>query len=919
VSDTTASSPGNRLDEAIAAYYLHIEQKIPFDREAFLAQYPEHYADLASFVDGIKAIEEIAHPTPNSNPTPREEAGQESEEARSVSNEYELLEELGRGGMGVVYKARQRKLNRLVAVKMILAGEFASPTDVQRFHREAEAVAGLDHPGIVPIYETGSHRGRHFFSMKLMEGGTLASRRTEYRHPRAAAAVVRTVALAVHHAHKHGILHRDLKPANILLDSDSNPHVTDFGLARPIGGGSDLTRSGAAVGTPNYMAPEQASGAARRVSTAADVYSLGAILYEVLTGAPPFQGESPYETVRLVTESEPAPPRSRNPAVPRDLNTICLKCLSKDPGKRYAGADALADDLGRWLTGEPIRARPVGRIERVYRWCRRNPAPALLSVALAVSIVAGLTIAGVQWQRAEGEAAVARAERDRANTERDAAQRERDTATRERQRAQAHLGRALEAIDFIGRQVGSVLLADVPRADKARREMIEFATRFIESFPESERNDPGVRRDKAMAYLRAGQFRVRLGESAAAIDALRKAIDLFDVLHRESPLDPTVAKGLIESWYKLAQTLADSGKESESGPAPVGNKAAWKEAEQALARAEELFRQTDPTIHTASEHELARAGLLEGRLGLSPRTGKFAEGEAAGQEAQAIYEQLLQESPGDHQLLSRLARLQGLRGWNLKAARRNKEARPLYESSLAHFASLLREAPNDPGLRAEAATARRNYAVFLRTTRDHAAARAEYQAAQQVLARLVDDFPDVPYYRSEWAESVYGEALVALNTGQLPKARPLLDRAVKLQREAFAAARDRADLRRRLVNVLMTAALAAIDDPDTDHAGAVNLLAELRPLAETGMDFSLAGQMLIACIRLVDPDQKLSADAKKKAVERYTAEFIALVQRARDMNHKEWVALLDNPGVREIPPHPDLTRLLEARKAAPAQ
>jgi eukaryotic-like serine/threonine-protein kinase len=308
--------------------------------------------------------------------------------------DYKIVRELARGGMGVVFQARQMSLNRPVALKMILAGQLADDTDIKRFYTEAEAAANLDHPGIVPIFEVGQHEGQHYFSMGFVEGQSLAQKIADGPIPPVeAAALMVKVAEAIDYAHLHGVIHRDLKPANILLDQNGYPRVTDFGLARKLQADSGLTGSGQIMGTPSYMPPEQAGGRRDEVGPAADVYSLGATLYALVTGRPPFQAATAMDTVLQVLSEEPVPPRRLNPAVTRDLETICLKCLAKEPTRRYATAGELAADLRRWQGNEPIMARPVGTFERTWSWCRRNPLVASLIATVAASLIAGTMIA----------------------------------------------------------------------------------------------------------------------------------------------------------------------------------------------------------------------------------------------------------------------------------------------------------------------------------------------------------------------------------------------------------------------------------------------------------------------------------------------------------------------------------------------
>src|SRR5881275_3321690 len=319
-------------------------------------------------------------------------------------DDYELLQEIGRGGQGVVYRARQKSLNRIVALKVIGLAHWATEAHVKRFRLEAEAAASLNHPCIVPIYEVGERGGACYFSMGLVDGGQLdAVTKGEPIPIRHAAELIAKLARTVSYAHEHGILHRDIKPGNVLLDAKGEPHLTDFGLARLVETESTVTHTMEVLGTPSYMAPEQAVGNNAGVTSTTDIYGLGAVLYHLLTEHPPFAAGTTYETVRLVLDTEPRQPRLLNPKVDRELATICLKCLDKDPKRRYASALALAEDLERWLKHEPIRARRTGLVTRGRKWVRRNPSIAVMAAMLLVLAVP----LGVMIWRTESERSTA--------------------------------------------------------------------------------------------------------------------------------------------------------------------------------------------------------------------------------------------------------------------------------------------------------------------------------------------------------------------------------------------------------------------------------------------------------------------------------------------------------------------------------
>jgi serine/threonine-protein kinase len=421
-NDRNLFASDDRLHRVLAEYLLAIDAGESPNRDELSARHPDLADELADYFAGHDRLDELAEPLRNAvRAAPGSTAPSDQEtmnyhplvddpqrERHNLFGDYELFAEVARGGMGVVYKARQVSLNRIVAVKMILSGRLAGEDDVRRFRAEAEAAANLRHANIVAIHEVGAVRGQHYFSMEFVDGRSLAQMvRESPLSANQAAGYMRTVAEAIHYAHTQGILHRDLKPSNVLVDQDDQPRITDFGLAKRFNVGSETTFSGAVVGTASYMPPEQAAGRGAEVGPASDVYSLGAMLYELVTGRPPFRAETPLETLRQVRDCLPASPRVLNPKLPLDLETICLKCLAKEPRQRYASAGELADELGRFVAGEPIHARPVGPLGRVARWAARHPILAgLLSTAAVLLLIvttAAISVAHTLEARLGGE------------------------------------------------------------------------------------------------------------------------------------------------------------------------------------------------------------------------------------------------------------------------------------------------------------------------------------------------------------------------------------------------------------------------------------------------------------------------------------------------------------------------------------
>jgi WD40 repeat protein len=474
----SSSEREQRFEEVVAAYLEDVEVGRAEDLEQFLTRHADLADEIAAFFARQEQVARLAAPLralaagstlagapPGRDISPEDNPGG-LQPLLGQMGDFEIVRELGRGGMGVVYRARHRMLNRTVALKMMLAGAHASEADRARFHSEATVVARLNHPNVVQIHEVGEHDGVPYLALEFCAGGSLKEKLGgSPLAPPEAARLVAALARAVSAAHDKGVVHRDLKPANVLLTADGTPKITDFGLAKDTGA-DGRTASGAVVGTPSYMAPEQAAAQRGKVGPAADVYALGAILYECLTGRPPFKGPNPLDTIRQVTHDEPVSPTRLQPGLPRDLETVCLKCLHKEPSRRYPSASELAEDLGRFVRGEPVRARPVGALGRSWRWCRRNPAVAGLLVAVLVVLVGGASVASVFALLAERRATAEEKARQRAEKAETVAVRRAEEEAMARKEAEAQWNRA-EGLVYAGQLALAQAAWQENRADLA--------------------------------------------------------------------------------------------------------------------------------------------------------------------------------------------------------------------------------------------------------------------------------------------------------------------------------------------------------------------------------------------------------------------------------------------------------------------
>jgi tetratricopeptide (TPR) repeat protein/tRNA A-37 threonylcarbamoyl transferase component Bud32 len=719
---------------------------------------------------------------------------------------YEVMGELGRGGMGVVYEARHQALGRHVALKMLRYdddGEVAR----SRFRREAEAVARLQHPNVVQIFEVGEHERRPYLALEFVEGGSLAQRIAGRPEPtRAAALLVAVLARAIDHAHKQGIVHRDLKPANVLLTRDGTPKITDFGLARHLDSSVDQTKSGTIVGTASYMAPEQASGKANQAGPAADVYALGAILYELLTGRPPFQAETPMAIVLQVLHVEPVPPRRLQPGIPRDLETICLKCLQKDARKRYASAQDLAEDLQRFLGGTPIQARPTPSWERAWKWARREPKAAVLG-----ALVVGVTIAafaGITWQlqRTEEQRQNAETQGQNAETQRLAAETARGKAV-ELARSEAE---AKQEAEQNARAAVRNAAEAVAQRDEARKVVDKFCTQVSESPEMKAKATEGLR--TKLLETAADFYRRRadqegndlLGRTKRA-EALHRLADIYKHTERVQEAE-TVYREVLVVWQQLAAAQPHNSK-YRNNIASVYNGLGllWSSRDQldkALENyrlAEEVFLKLVADYPDDLENHLNLATVRRNLGNLYERTGRTREAEASQRDAVKVLRKIVANKPEVPLYRFHLATAYYDLGSVYQATSRAKQAEQSYRDAVAEVKRLVTEKPEAHEYRHHLAASYHSLGLLYQDAGQTKQAEQAYLQARAESVKLAGGYPAIVKYQEGLATAEY--TLGKLYADKQPRAaEEYYKRALTIRQRLTAAHPDRPSFQNRLAS-----------------------------------------------------------------------------------------------------------------------
>lgn len=776
-------------------------------------------------------------------------------EDTSLFDRYEILGELARGGMGVVYKARQVGLDRVVALKMIRSGDRAEPADIDRFQIEAQAAAQLQHPHIVAVYDVGLHDSQPFFTMELVDGTSLATLLQESPPTaRQAAEIMRTVARAIEFAHEHQVLHRDIKPSNILIDSGGNPRVTDFGLAKRIADESDLTVTGQILGTPSYMAPEQAVAAHGVIGPAADVYGLGATLYCVLTGRPPFRGETALQTLKLVLEADAVSPRLLNPLVPVDLETICLKCLQKKPESRYASANELADDLDRFLDGRPIVARPVPFWIRAVKLIKRRPTISALVGVATTALLALLAVGGFAvWQNVELRESVSREQKSATD------------AVQQSGRAEQNLLTAVDAVQKMLADVAASRLKYVPQAEGVRRDLAVKAEELLSALWEQQSTSPELQFHLAVGFSQFGDVQSDLAQFQSAITAFDRAITILSQLPHEQRQDWRNRYALARCYLGRSQAETGFGEHYAS-------LASSKEAIRILA---ELRRQDSADVALLISLIDAYTDRVDPQL----QALDLASAESDVATALELATKGLEVHPNDSWLQNRLARSLYWLACVHRNGRQLEKARAEFSHAVSIQRQLLSAETASTDLKTGLIASLNGLGGVLEGLNQSAEAVPVFGETEPLLIGLTRDFAQVPDWHSQLGEVYKRWARAEAKLGHADRTRELLRSSQHCLQTALSMDGGTKSAK-RMTSLLMDA--SKIYRSLGDNEAAAEAAEQMPAFRKRDIDYLFAGLDMAGSIMAITEDAALPETRRAELAEKYSRRALAHLRVAME-------------------------------------